>query len=341
MIMKKITAAFIFCFAIMTVVGQNGLREGRYFLLQNDKKTISVNTIENNSIKELRQYPISDKSIYTTDQKMRVAVLDTSENKISLFDIHSTAEITLTIPFTMKPMSILMNDYNIFIGGEMGGVILVQYHIESAKWFSLEIPTQALFPRKAIDDLVINDTLLIAIDNIVVPKYVLYYHLNTTDSLIFSHFLVLQSNGPYEGILQGRLSGDYLGLYSTTFSGYIGTSAHITIYKDISLNESFAISSNQMDTDFVDFNDFIIVGNKVVLAGKGKGLGVFVIKESYFKQRKGKFDSFNSRVKTSNIDFMVYGSEEIIALTKIPDDDRIVLTIAKKSGKIRHELLKI
>ncbi|MFO7723492.1 MAG: hypothetical protein R6V49_09765, partial [Bacteroidales bacterium] len=128
---------------------------------------------------------------------------------------------------------------------------------------------------------------------------------------------------------------------STTFSGYIGYSAHITIYKDISLTESFAISSNQQDKGFDIFNDFVIVGNKVVIAGKEKGLGVFEIQESYFKKRKDKYDIFNYRVKSGTINYRKYDNEEIIHLTRIPNDNRIVLTIKNNSGKVRHDIVEL
>jgi len=63
----------------MTACGQNGLKEGNYFLLLKNNKTISLNTFENNKIKEENTYPISEKSIFTTDQKERVAILDTAK----------------------------------------------------------------------------------------------------------------------------------------------------------------------------------------------------------------------------------------------------------------------
>jgi hypothetical protein len=73
----------------LNAFGQNGLQGGRYFLLLKDEKTISVNAFENNEIKEIKTYPISEKSIFTTDQKQRVAILDTANNNLMLYNIET------------------------------------------------------------------------------------------------------------------------------------------------------------------------------------------------------------------------------------------------------------
>ena len=154
-----------FC-SILTTVGQNGLKEGNYFLLLKDKDVISLNTYENNKINEKNTFAISEKTIFTTDEKERVAVLDTAKNLVILYEIQSSKKIELPIPYDIKSKTILIVDDNLFVGGEMGEEALVQYNIQSDKWYQLEIPKDISFKGKAIDDLVINDSLLIAIDNV-------------------------------------------------------------------------------------------------------------------------------------------------------------------------------
>src|SRR5690606_14964784 len=118
------------------------------------------------------------------------------------------------IPFGIKPKSILLNEHNLLIGGEMGNEILVQYNLQSKRWYNLQIPKEVMFPGKAIDDLVVNDSLLIAIDDIVMPKYVLFYKLKPQGKLELSHFKELKSNGAYESIFQARITDKHFGLIS-------------------------------------------------------------------------------------------------------------------------------
>lgn len=47
----------------MTTSGQNGLKEGNYFLLLKNKEEISLNTFEDNKIVEKNIFPITRKSL--------------------------------------------------------------------------------------------------------------------------------------------------------------------------------------------------------------------------------------------------------------------------------------
>ncbi len=340
--MKKLTLTTITFILLLTVFGQNGLKGGKYYLLLNEKTKVSLNSFENNNVKELKTYSVNEKSIYTTDQKTRVAILDTAKNIVTLYDILTSNEIKLSIPFDIKPKTILLNDDNLYIGGELGKEMLVQYNIQSEKWYKLEIPAEVNMFGKAIDDLLINDSLLIAIDNIVMPKYVLFYHLNSKDKLDFSHFKELKSNGAYESIYQGRITSNYLGLISRTYSGYVGETEHITIYDKLELTHSFAISTNQWDKDYHTFTDFIIIKDKIVIASKEKGLGIFEIKKSYFKDTdEYKNIRFNIRVSTSKIKYTDYKNDIIKKITLIPNTEIIILSLENKKGEIRHEIIVI
>ncbi|MDX9790888.1 MAG: hypothetical protein RBT61_08685 [Candidatus Kapabacteria bacterium] len=279
--MNKLLLTIQTFFIFLSVYGQNGLNSGNLFLLQKDDNTVSINSFENEKINEINTFKISEKSIYTTDQKERVIILDTVKNNISIFNINSSNQINLSIPFEIKPKTILLNNENIFVGGEMGKEILVQYHLKNEKWYQLEIPNEVIFFGKAVDDLVINDSLLIAVDNIIMPKYILYYHLNAKDKLKFSHFKELKSNSSYESIHQARISEKYLGLLSTTMNH--GTvREHITLYADLDLRKSFAISV-EYKGDII-FKDLLIIDNKLFIANSFKGLGILDIKNHTLKK---------------------------------------------------------
>ncbi|MGY5851388.1 hypothetical protein [Salegentibacter sp. F14] len=340
--MKKLIVTILIVFSLQIVLGQNGLQGGKYFMLLNSRETVSINTFENNKIKDHKIFPINEKSIYATDQNKRVAILDTAANNVSLYNIQTSNEIKLKIPFDIKPKTILLNDDNLFIGGEMGKEMLVQYHLQREKWYELEIPLDVLFIGKAIDDLVVNDSLLIAIDNIVMPKYVVYYHLNSKEELKLSHYKELKSNGAYENIYQARITNKYFGLLSSTFSGYVGASNHITIYDSMNLESSFAISSNEQEKYSHTFTDFVIVKDQIIIASKEKGLGIFKIKSSYFKKTDRDNDRvFNFRIRSSKIRFSDYDNEKIRKITTIPNTENIVLTLENEIGIIRQEIKRM
>jgi hypothetical protein len=336
--MKKLIVIFtLFC--SLTSFSQNGLT-GKYFMLLKSDKVASLNTLEDHRLKEYRTFEITSKSIYTTDKNNKVAILDTAQNKILLHDLTSQKDTELSIPFDIKPKTILLAKHNLFIGGEKGKEILIQYNINDDKWFKLEIPEEVQMWGKAVDDLVINDSLLIAIDNIVLPKYVLFYSLDSTEKLELSYFEDLKSNGPYESIHAGRITSKYLGLISDSYSGYTGASEHITIYDKLNLKRSFAISIGQQEEGFHTFNDFVIIGDKLFISSKEKGLGVFDIRDSYFKVSKDRFDNFNEELSIQKIRYKSY-SNVIIKLTLSPDNQKLILTTKNIIGRISHEVIDI
>lgn len=336
--MKNLILVTSLFFLSLSVFGQNGLKNGKLFLLLKDDRTVSINSFENDKINEIKSFSISEKSIYTTDQKERVAILDTAKNEVSIFEIKSSAQIKLTIPFEIKPKTILVNNDNLFIGGEMGKEILIQYHLKSEKWFQLEIPKEVVFFGKAVDDLVVNDTLLIAVDNIIMPKYILYYHLNSNDKLNFSHFKELKSNSSYESIHKARITNSYLGLLSTSLNH--GTvREHITLYSDLHLSKSFAISVDYKRN--MTFKDFILIDDKLFIANTSKGLGVFKIQKTYFKESEYEYDIFNTQIKENRVKYKKIKNGEIIKLTRIPNEQKIILTIKDTKGEIRNEIQEI
>ena len=351
-----VVAFTFYCILTACAGGENNSKDENYFILLKDKETISLNTYENSKIKEHKTFGISEKSIYATDQKQRVIILDTAKNLIDLYDIQTSKEMKLSIPYNILPKSILINNDNLFIGGIFGRgitdefcrVMLIQYQIQSGKWYQLEIPKEIYnYWGKAIDDLAVNDSLLIAIDNEVLPKYVLFYRLNATDKLVFSHFKELKNNGANEDIRQCRITPEYFGLMSYAIT-LRGNCEYIAIYNDLDLKNCFAISIEEAwQNQQPAINDFLLTGNKLIFAHKEKGLGVLEIKDSCFKIKPPEYyvdghpfyeDDLTIKVDTDKINYIPFKNEEIIHLTLIPDDTKIILTIRNAHGEIRNEI---
>lgn len=339
---KQLILFFIFIIHI-AVYGQNGINGKNYFLLQKNTKMISLNIFEDNTIREIQTFSINNKSIYTTDTQNQVVILDTAKNHISVYNIQSSNKIELSIPFKIKPKCLLITNENIFVGGEMEQEMLVQYNLQTREWFSLEIPTQLLFPRKAIDDLLVNDSILIAVDNLVMPKYILYYNLNSKiGKLSFSHLFELKSNTSYESIRKAYITDKYLGLISGGYNQGTGHSEHITIYELDNMSMSFAVSVEEFGKNPYTFNDFVIIDNNLIIASKEKGLGILHIRPTYFA-RSDEFgnDGFNKEIDISNIRYTQYKDENIIKLTIIPYTTKVVLTIKTKAGLLKQSILDI
>lgn len=332
----KITLSIILLFISINLFSQNGLENGNLFILPKNKNAITLNKFEADKIIEIKKFPINKNSIFSTNQKNLVGILNRSNKKISIYNIETEKKLRLSIPFDIKPKSLLIDDNNIFIGGEMENEMLIQYNFHNQKWYSLEIPEEIKFPGKSIDDIVINDNYLIAIDNIIIPKYILYYHINSDNKLIYSHQRSLKFNSSYESTHFARLENELLGLYSTTFNW--GTfSEHITVYRGLDLKESFAISSDY--TYKSKIVDIILIEGNLYVANSSKGLGKLKIEDNFFKAKdEYGWEESNPQLDENLINYQQYTNEEIIKLTKIPNTNTFIVTLKDKNGNYRNEI---
>src|SRR5690606_31590475 len=148
-------------FIYLNLYSQNGLDNGDLFILPNAINKISVNKFENETIKELKTISINKKSIYSTDQKNIVVILNPSKQSILFYNIENSKKHRISITYDIRTRSILIDDNNLFIGGEMENEMLVQYNLKAQQWFSLEIPEEIKYPGRSIDDIVISDEHLI------------------------------------------------------------------------------------------------------------------------------------------------------------------------------------
>lgn len=320
---------------------QKGLKVGENFILQKSKNSIFISAYRPKALVEKAIYPINEKSIYATDQISRIAIVDTT-NTIYLHNFIIKSLETIKIPFQITPKNIFLTKDHIFIGGEAGKEMLIQYHIQTRKWFSLEIPTEVIKPGKAIDDIVITENHLIAIDNIVTPKYLLFYQLNTSSKLALSHIRKLKANGAYEHISNGRINSKYLALLSETSSGYAGTHQHISVYDLNDMQRSFVFSISLKDKKTSPINDFAVVDDNLVIATKNSGISKFKIDEAFFSksQNKSALD-LNEEVSPALIKYDFYDKSNVINLTSIPQTNKLVFTIAQENGQLYRRILSV
>lgn len=321
------------------------MKDKKFFLLQKDKETISINTFENSEICEFKTYFVNKKTIWFTDGIENLATLNTVTRKLEIINFHPNDVIRQDLPYKLKPKSLLLNSDNLFVGGEMENEMLVQFHLKTQKWYSLDIPDEFKYPGKAIDDLLANETQLIAIDNIVYPKYLIYYNLNMTGKVCLSHVFELKGNGTYENITRGFHTENYLGLISDAW-GECGAFEFISIYDKKDMHRSFSLMLKENRNISLDIpnriNDLAIIDTTLFFADTEKGLGRFQIKDYYFKSSadEGCF-VFNEDAPVAEINYEHFKEKKIVKLTTIPNTNKVVLTLENWKKILTHKIVEV
>lgn len=326
----------------LPVFAQKGHTNIEYFLLRKDSGHISINALDNGKIMEHAYYPAGRNTIYATDGIKYTVIIEKNTRTMNLFSLTNEEIIRKEIPFEMQIKSVLITGENIFAGGLSNRKgLIVHYSIDTKNFSLLEIPEDADFLKaKAIDDLLIDNDLLIAVDNIVMPKYVIYYKLSS-DSAEYSHYKQLRTNGTYERIRSGRISNYLMAILSST-TGRGGGFDHITVYNKDDITKNLAVSDRtsshiiqENDIELINFDDFIIIKDTIIIASRQKGLGIVQVNQDDLANRRKK------EIDYDKFDIKAFEIENFIGLTVIPDTDKFIFSIKDEEGKIKDKILKL
>lgn len=104
----------------------------------------------------------------------------------------------------LKPKSICIVDDYIVLGGAQSAELVVTYSIKRDEFKAVEMPYRR--HGKAVDDLLQKGTTVIAVDNIVYPKYIIEYDFKDPEHPVLAKSYRLPDNGTYESIKKGTLN---------------------------------------------------------------------------------------------------------------------------------------
>ena len=176
-------------------------------------------------------FPIT--KLFDVSEKGVIATVDTAHNKLLIANIYiekfNNAIEAIAFPDGIKPISIKIHESNIFVGGDFGKEKIYSYNMTENRWNRIAIPPEIMSLGKSVDDFLIYSDTLIALDNLVMPKYLLYYNLIDAENIALIKSYEVPPNGTYEQLHRILLKEKYFVILSSTYSGYTGEASHITV----------------------------------------------------------------------------------------------------------------
>ncbi len=316
-------------------------------MLRKESGAISINRYTAGQIREKALYPATPRSVYATDGHTHAAVFERETGMLRVYSPAGGKPLEKQIPSSLNIKTALLHKGSVFLGGEdYNATSIVQIDIDTLQRENLSMPEAPDFlHRKSIDAFLVDNDMLLAVDNIVTPKYIIYFHLGSRSRAVYSHYEKLRDNGPYESIRAARISEDYIGTLSFS-GGQGGGFSHITVYRKDDLSSSFSlhgrISPPIFEIEGTEFSlnrftDFIITGNRLVVASAEKGIGVLDILPDFFERGGTPSEKINYLYPE---DFLREG-ETISGFTPIPGTDKTAVSITAPDGTVRHIALKI
>ena len=295
--------------------------------------------------------------------------LDTANSQIliaDLFQSNINEKISkVQIPNDINPISISVFKDNIFVGGDNEKEKIYCYSYTSNKWTKLDIPTELAMFGKSVDDFMITGDTLIAVDNIVMPKYLLYYDIQDLKNIKLIKSYTVPPNGSYETLFRGLIYDNYFVILSSTYGGS-GSQSYLTVLKRHDLPNLIDYETKQGDYQYKGFSisnglknywhlrrrpntypnrfwlDIVEKDGKILIAESPNRIATLVINENYFKPRKivGLWyndEDYRQIIDKRKLRYKRVGNKNIKWFVKIPDTDLIYLIYLDKENNYKFK----
>lgn len=252
----------------------------------------------------------------------------------------------IALPKDYSALTISIQEDILFVGGKGKNEILGFYDLNNKpKWNLLSIPDELLHSGKAIDDLLIVNNDLIAIDNIVLPKWILKYNITNPAKPIIKDVKKLNTHGTYAEITKSSYSNDLYFILSNT-SSMGGAVEHISLldrnFKEIGYFSNVIKYRNRTDylhdtnDTFYSWNSIEVVKDLLLISSDNKGLGILDLSKIDLTEnglKKAKEEIIYTKLSKNQ-------NSKVLNVLTFPNYDKIVV-IMSINGIFRTKELSI
>lgn len=308
-----------------------------FVLLESDTR-LSINRLVGEEIIMIKEFEINEHTHYAYDGCHYLVLADNEERNIKVYHWSGRFYLEEEIPHEIEIVTVFTEGKNVFIGGYPGESKFLQFNIQNREWHFPHIPEFLNLSGKAIDDFVIHNNQLIAIDNIFTPKYFLFYDLKEDAEVEYKSDFFHRIPYP-EYITKGEISPDFIGVLSTTTSGWSGYFDHIIIYPlDNMEEEVFVLPSkiiDQLNPREGRIIDFLIYGNEIIFAHDDHGLGRIYMEEEFFREDIDIFE-WDYEFYEPFIEYI--DLDGFVSLTHVPDAPYFIATTINSQEEYEHRV---
>jgi len=332
--MKKL---FIY---ILTLIPLVTISQEKYFLLPEIQDNYLFK-LENKDFAKLSKTDFPIGNLYEFFDTNRLISINRDSTQIlftTIIQDSLTIDFTENLPTKFKIRTLKVVENYLLVGGDWNSDnAFYVFDTKDKKWHTITVPEEIFFLGKAMDDFLLIEDKIIAVDNIVMPKYLIEYNISDLPDLKQGKIFMLEPNGTYENIKRAVANENYIVLLSGTVGGYHrATADHISVLNTDSFENSFSISSNRMRPwTYLTWTDIEIVNKRVYVACKERGLGSFRIYPSYFNKRFKLREIYEGKQRRNigkwRIRFRLFSPRNITDLIKF-DETRLIIIYKDKSG---------
>jgi len=231
-------------------------------------------------LRNVCQLPLSPLDKVSTGTGGWVAGIRGSESSaVTCWNAETRAELALPLPSLHVPHAIAFAGQILYVGGQADEKrpFLGLYDLgrASPQWKAIPMPEQDWF-GKGLDALLIDSVRLIAIDNVLLPSWLLVYDISDSLEPELSTIDELNPHGTWEKVIAATAGHNWIAVLTTTASGWSGPKQHIALLDKGSLREQVVVSTRLVDYGRgpYDWSDILFWDDLLLVAAGKDGLGL-------------------------------------------------------------------
>ncbi len=315
------------------------------FLLPKDDHMITAK-IEGNEIKILKKTTFPSGSRYAISNQGIAACIDQESKLIIYGQLNETGDFkyikNLPFPNTINPTSLCIINNNIIFGGEEKHAIcnninsyglVISYSITNDKSLILNMPKQ--LHCSSIDELLVDNNRILAIDNFISPKHIVEYDFSNPE---FPHLLNTYNlhfnDEPISSVKKGCINKDFFLLFSSTL-GEKGIKNYINIYKKNNYNNYIGLSQcfnlNNIELGKIhSWRDIFLVPNKdlLLITSNTGDLGVYFIDNNQIEKQINNIPN--------SVCYIRQWDKKLIKIISAPNDTEKIIFIYEEYENINY-----
>jgi len=174
----------------------------------------------------------------------------------------------------------------LYVGGNCGWELMGYFNLaeDSVSWTALDIPDSVAAFRKTIDGLLVHGNRLIAVDDLIFPKWFIRYDITNPAAPVLLDSKRIPAHGVYEHIRKAVIGSHWVATLSTT-SGKAALGEHIALYDADSLTEVGSVTNERIarrltgyrelgpDTS-LSWESIEIYGDILLIAARDRGMAI-------------------------------------------------------------------
>jgi hypothetical protein len=209
---------------------------------------------------------------------------------VKCWNTRTNAELIPPIPRKFFARVIAFAGQILYIGGDTADALpflgFCDLGAESPQWKNIEVPDEVVSQHKSVDGLLVDGSRLIALDNVVVPNWLLAYDISNPLQPSVSNIEKLVTHGTWERIEDASVGSRWIAVSSVTGSRG-GPGQYIAILDKNTFQEQAIISTQPIPTEKSqqpwpgpsDWSEITFLNDRLYVAAGEDGLGILDLSE--------------------------------------------------------------